>query len=212
MNTSVENYFIEGCGRCPLGATPDCKIHTWQRELQLLRHIVLQCGLTETCKWGVPCYTFNGKNVLNITALKNYCAIGFFKGALLADEKQLLEKPGENSQAVRLFKFTNLDDIKSIEADIKAYIFEAIEAEKAGLQIEFKKNPEPIPEELEAKFEDDPYFKSAFKSLTPGRQRGYILYFSQPKQAKTRTARIEKCTPLILSGIGLHDKYKQTKK
>ncbi|MCB4808882.1 DUF1801 domain-containing protein [Tamlana sp. 62-3] len=212
MNTTVENYFIEGCGRCALAATPDCKVHTWKQELQLLQKIVLQCGLTETCKWGVPCYTYNNKNVLNISAFKNFCSIGFFKGALLADEKQLLEKPGQNSQAVRLFKFTNVNDIKLIEADIKTYIFEAIEVEKAGLKVEFKKNTEQIPEELGVKFEDDPVFKLAFNNLTPGRQRGYILYFSQPKQVKTRLSRIEKCTALILNGMGLHDSYKQRKK
>lgn len=211
MNTSVDNYFIEGCGRCPLGGTTDCKVHTWNKELTLLRKIVLDCGLKEDCKWGVPCYTFQDKNVLLISAFKAYCCISFFKGSLLSDPKQLLEKPGPNSQAVRLFKFKDIHEIQTIESVIKAYIFESVEVEKAGLEVAFNKNPEPIPEELERKFEEDPFLKTSFEALTPGRQRGYILYFSQPKQSKTRVSRIEKCTSMILSGLGLHDSYKKTK-
>ncbi|XCF06154.1 DUF1801 domain-containing protein [Tamlana crocina] len=212
MTRTVEQYFEAGCGRCSLGGTPDCKVHTWITELELLRKLVLQCGLTEDCKWGMPTYTYNEKNVLMLCAFKNHCAVSFFKGALLRDEKNILEKPGENSQAARLIKFTDTDKIKSLESHIKAYIFEAIEAEKAGLKIEFKQNPEPLPEELEQKFEDDPTLKSAFESLTPGRQRGYVLYFSAPKQSKTRISRIEKCTGKILNGEGLHDKYQGRKK
>ena len=211
MNTSADQYFLEGCGRCPLGSTPDCKVHRWTAELALLRRLVNNCGLTEECKWGVPCYTFQGKNVLNVSAFNEYCCLSFFKGVLLSDEKELLAKPGPNSQSVRLFKFTDLAAIQQIEDVIKAYIFEAIEVEKAGLNVEFKKNPEPIPDELEEKFEQDPVLKIAFEALTPGRQRGYILHFSQPKQSKTRISRIEKYTPMILSGIGLHDQYKSRK-
>lgn len=212
MNKSVDNYFLEGCGRCPLGGTPDCKVHNWTSELEFMRKIVLECGLTEESKWGAPCYTFQNKNILMASALKEYCCISFFKGSLLNDEKNLLVQPGPNSQAARLFKFKNLDEIQRIESDIKAYIFESIEVEKAGLNVTFKKNPEPIPVELEAKLEEDPVLKTAFEALTPGRQRGYILHFAQPKQEKTRLSRIEKCVPMILSGIGLHDKYKSMKK
>jgi len=212
MNKSVDNYFIEGCGRCPLGGTPDCKVHTWTSELELLRKIVLDCGLTEESKWGTPCYTFQNKNILIVSALKEYCCISFFKGSLLSDDKNLLVKPGPNSQAARLFKFKNINEVIRIESDIKAYIFESIEVEKAGLNVTFKKNPEPIPEELEAKFEEYPVLKNAFEALTPGRQRGYLLHFSQPKQAMTRVSRIEKSVPMILSGIGLHDKYKSMRK
>ncbi len=212
MNKSVDNYFIEGCGRCPLGGTADCKVHNWTSELTLLRSIVLDCGLMEEAKWGVPCYTFQNKNILIVSAFKEYCSISFFKGSLLSDDKNLLVKPGPNSQAARLFKFKNTKEILKIESDIKAYIFEAIELEKAGLIVAFKKNPEPMPEELEQKFEADPVFKNAFEALTPGRQRGYILYFSQAKQSKTRISRIDKCLPMIISGIGLHDKYKSMKK
>ncbi|MDG1239053.1 MAG: YdeI/OmpD-associated family protein [Flavobacteriales bacterium] len=212
MNKSVDDYFLEGCGRCPLGGTPDCKVHTWTSELKLLRRIVLDCGLTEESKWGAPCYTFQNKNILMVSALKEYCCIGFFKGSLLSDNKNILVKQGANSQAVRLFKFENINEIVKIESDIKAYIFESIEIENLGLKVKFKKNPEPIPEELEMKFAEDPVLKNAFEALTPGRQRGYIIHFSQPKQEKTRLSRIEKCTPMILSGIGLNDKYKSMKK
>lgn len=212
MNKSVDNYFIEGCGRCPLGGSPDCKVHYWTSELALLRKIVLSCGLKEESKWGVPCYTFQDKNILIISAFKDYCSISFFKGSLLKDDKNLLVKPGPNSQAGRLAKFTTIQDIIVIEKVLKEYIYEAIEVEKAGVKVPMKKNPEPIPEEFEEKLDSDPVLKDAFEALTPGRQRGYIIYFSQPKQSKTRIARIEKCEPMILSGIGLNDKYKSMKK
>ena len=208
MNPKVDKYLMDGCGRCPLGGTPDCKVHNWTAELELLRRIVLDCGLTEEVKWGVPCYTFQEKNVLIVSAYKQFCSISFFKGVLLQDGKNILDKHGENSQAVRLVKFTSVEEIKEIEADLKAYIFEAMEVEKAGLKVNFKKNPEPVPEELEKKFENDPVLKSAFEALTPGRQRGYILYFSAPKQSKTRESRIEKCIGKILNGEGLQDRYK----
>jgi uncharacterized protein YdeI (YjbR/CyaY-like superfamily) len=207
MTNTVEQYLLEGCGRCALGGTPACKVHNWTAELELLRRIILDCGLTEESKWGVPCYTFQNSNVLLLSAFKEYCSISFFKGALLNDAKGILVKPGPNSQAARLFKFSNIEDIHAIEDDIKAYIFEAVEVEKAGLKIDFKKHPEPVPEELTQKFEEDPSFKNAFEALTPGRQRGYIIHFSAPKQSKTRVSRIEKCTGKILNGEGLHDKY-----
>ncbi|WP_288373209.1 YdeI/OmpD-associated family protein [uncultured Algoriphagus sp.] len=212
MNKSVDNYFIEGCGRCPLGGSPDCKVHSWTSELALLRKTVLSCGLKEESKWGVPCYTYQDNNILILSAFKDYCSLSFFKGSLLKDDKKLLVKPGPNSQATRLFKFKTLREILDIENEVKAYIHESIELEKTGQKIHFQKNPEPIPEEFEAELERDPVLKTAFEALTPGRQRGYILYFSQPKQSKTRTGRIEKCKPMILSGIGMNDKYKSMKK
>ena len=212
MNKTVDNYLIDGCGRCPLGGTPDCKVHLWISELEYLRRIVLDCDLAEESKWGFPCYTFQNKNVLLVSAFKEYCSISFFKGVLLKDTKELLEKPGENSQAVRLLKFKNLEEIKAIEGEIKNYICEAVELEKSGLKVIYKKSPEPIPEELEKKFEEDLMFKSAFEALTPGRQRGYILYFSAAKQSKTREARIEKYIGNILNGIGFHDEYKRKRK
>ncbi len=212
MNKSVDNYFIEGCGRCPLAATPQCKVHSWIPELELLRTIVLECGLTEESKWGVPCYTYQNKNVLIISAFKKYCSINFFKGALFSAHQGILEAPGENSQAARMIKFTKKAQIEAIINEIRSCVYEAIEVEKAGLKVPFKKSPEPLPEELLTKFDEDPILKSAFDALTPGRQRGYILHFSQPKQSKTRTSRILKCTSMILAGIGLNDKYKAMKK
>ncbi len=211
MNQNVDDYFTEGCGRCPLGGTPDCKVNSWTQELHAMRRIILETGLTEESKWGVPCYTHNGKNVLTLSALKEFAAISFFKGSLLQDPEKLLSAPGPNSQAARYVKITDTEQVARNEQHIKAYIFEAIEVEKAGLSVEFKKNPEPIPEELEAKLEEDPFLKSAFEALTPGRQRGYILHFSAPKKSETRVSRIEKCTEQILNGIGLHDHYKMSK-
>jgi uncharacterized protein YdeI (YjbR/CyaY-like superfamily) len=132
--------------------------------------------------------------------------LSFFKGSLLKDDHKILVKPGENSQATRFAKFTNVEDIIEKESILRAYIFEAIEVEKAGLKVDFKKNPEPVPDELQQKFEEDPAFRAAFEALTPGRQRGYILYFSQPKQAKTRESRIDKCMQQIFNGKGMHDR------
>jgi len=207
MNSNVNQYFLEGCGRCPLGATPACKVHSWTVELETLREILLDSELTEELKWGVPCYTFQKKNILLLSAFKKYCAIGFFKGVLLNRCKDILEKPGANSQASRLIKFTNLEQITKLETEIKICIKEAIEVEKSGLKVNFKKNPEPMPEELLTRLEDDAIFKTAFEALTKGRQRGYILYFAAPKQSKTRIARIEKSISKILNGEGLNDKY-----
>ena len=208
MATSVEGYLTDGCGRCELGGTPECKVHQWTEELMLLRKIVQDCGLTEKVKWGAPTYTLKGKNVLMIAAFRNYCCISFFKGVLLNDENGLLVQPGPNSQAVRLLKFTKVEQISEIEMEIRDLIRQAIENETSGRKIEFKSDPEPMPEELKEKLERDPVFRSAFEGLTPGRQRGYVLYISQAKQSGTRKSRIEKCAPLIMMGIGLHDRYK----
>jgi uncharacterized protein YdeI (YjbR/CyaY-like superfamily) len=207
MTTStVDNYLLEGCGRCKLGGTPDCKVHNWPKELIELRRIVLECGLTEELKWGVPCYTFDSKNILVVSALKDYACLSFFKGVLLEDAVGILEKPGENSQSYRLIPFTHVQHIFEMETTLKSYIFEAVEIEKAGLKVAFKKNPEPIPEEFQARLDVDPLLSSAFYSLSPGRQRGYIIHFSQPKQNKTRESRIDKCIPKIMEGIGFHDR------
>lgn len=205
MNPEVDAYFVDGCGRCELGGTPDCKVNNWQEEMRELRLITLDCDLTEEVKWGVPCYTYQGGNVFTMSALKNYCAIGFFKGALINDVHNILEKPGKNTQAARLIKFTSVDQIVEMEHQLRAYIQKAIDIEKAGLKVPMKKNLEPIPEELQDKLDNDPIFQEAFDALTQGRQRGYILHFSGAKQAKTRISRIEKCTPKIMDGKGLHD-------
>jgi uncharacterized protein YdeI (YjbR/CyaY-like superfamily) len=206
MTSNVELYFVQGCMRCPLGATPRCKVHNWQKELKLLRSIAIACNLQEEIKWGVPTYTFQNKNIMIIAAFKEYAALSFFKGSLLSDHAKLLNKPGENSQAARLLRFTETKDITENEAIIKAYIYEALEIEKAELKVNFKKNPEPIPEELKEKFQFMPALKKAFEALSNSKQRGYILYFSAAKQAQTRIDRIEKCIPKIFEGKALNDR------
>jgi uncharacterized protein YdeI (YjbR/CyaY-like superfamily) len=178
----------------------------WQDEFGKLRMIILDCQLTEELKWGVPCYTFQKRNIVLIHGFKEYCAILFFKGALLKDTYGILIKQTENVQASRQIRFTNIGEIVELEPVLKGYIYEAIEIEKAGLEVNIKKNIELIiPEEFQNKFEKIPKLKSAFEALTPGRQRAYILYFSAPKQSKTRESRVEKCTQQILNGKGLND-------
>jgi uncharacterized protein YdeI (YjbR/CyaY-like superfamily) len=206
MITTVDNYLIDGCMRCKYGATPQCKVHTWKEELVMLRHIVLECGLTEEVKWGVPCYTVDGKNVVVVSAFKDYACLSFFKGVLLKDTHKLFSQHGENSQSARIIKFTDSAQVMEKQELLKAYILEAVELEKAGAKVEFNKNPEPVPAELLQKFVEIPQLEKAFYALTPGRQRGYIIYFSQPKQAQTRFSRIEKYMQKIMDGVGIHDR------
>jgi uncharacterized protein YdeI (YjbR/CyaY-like superfamily) len=206
-NPQVDHFFIAGCGRCSLYNTPACKVHLWTEPLQYLRDILLNCDLKEELKWGVPCYTHNKQNVVMLGAYKDNCVISFLKGTLLPDPKGLLQKPGENSQAARIIQFTHIDQVVQLENDIKSFIQEAIEIEKKGLKVTFKKAEEyELPEELKQRFEEDPNFEQAFRALTPGRQRGFILHFSQPKQSATRISRIDKCTDMIFSGKGLNDR------
>ena len=168
--------------------------------------IILDCQLTEELKWGKPCYTFQGSNIVLIQGFKEYCALLFFKGALLKDPHGILIQQTENVQAGRQIRFTNVREIVTMETILQAYIDDAIEVEKAGLEINFKKNTGlTIPEEFQNKFEAIPALKTAFEALTPGRQRAYILYFSEPKQSKTRESRVEKCMQQILNGKGLND-------
>jgi uncharacterized protein YdeI (YjbR/CyaY-like superfamily) len=192
MNPKVDFYFG--------------KAKTWQKELEKLRMIVLGCGLTEELKWGVPCYTFKENNIVLIHVFKEYCALLFFKGALLNDPNGILIQQTKNTQAARQIRFTNVREIVKMEAILKAYIYEAIEVEKAGLKVKFKKTAEfIIPEEFQKKLDGVPGLKAAFDALTPGRQRAYNLYFSAPKQSKTRESRVEKCMQQILNGKGLDD-------
>lgn len=207
MNTDPNTYFTEGCGRCSLYQTPECKVHRWEQELLEFRRIILDTGLTEESKWGAPCYSRDGKNICMIGAFKDYCCISFFKGALLKDEEGLLTSPGPNSQSAKLFRTTDVSEVLENEAAIKAYVFEAIEVEKAELKVQFKDiSQHEIPEELEERFANDPNFRSAFEALTPGRQRGYLIHISGAKQSKTRKARIDKCMPVIFEGKGMHDR------
>jgi len=178
----------------------------WQEELEKLRMILLDCGLTEELKWGVPCYTFRKRNIGLIHTFKEYCALLFFKGALLKDAKGILIQQTKNVQAARQIRFTTVREIVKMKPILKAYIKEAIEVEKAGLKVNLKKTSEfKMPEEFQNKLDEMPALKKAFYALTPGRQRGYLLYLSDPKQSQTRAARVEKCTPRILNGKGLND-------
>jgi uncharacterized protein YdeI (YjbR/CyaY-like superfamily) len=182
------------------------KANKWQEEYEQLRTIVIECGLKEELKWGVPCYTFQENNVVLIHGFKKYCALLFHKGALLKETNGVLIQQTENVQAARQIRFTNIREIIEMEAVLKAYIYEAIAVEKAGLKVEFKKSTEfTISEEFQNKLDEIPALKVAFYALTPGRQRAYLLHFSAPKQSKTRGSRVEKCMQKILKGKGLDD-------
>ncbi|HJX93225.1 MAG TPA: YdeI family protein [Pyrinomonadaceae bacterium] len=182
------------------------KAKKWHEEIEQLRTIILDCGLTEELKWGCPCYTFEKTNIVLIHVFKEYCALLFFKGALLKDAKGILIQQTKNVQAARQIRFTNVREIVKLKPVLKAYIHEAIEVEKAGLKVNLKKTTEfKIPEEFKKKLDQIPALKTAFHALTQGRQRAYILYFSAPKQSKTRESRVEKCMQQILIGRGLND-------
>ena len=196
MNPKVDFYFS--------------KAKNWQQEIENLRMIVLDCGLTEELKWGCPCYSFEKANIVLIHVFKEYCALLFFKGALLHDAHGILIQQTQHVQAARQIRFTpangGIREIVKMKAILKAYIYEAIEVEKAGLKVNLKKTSEyKIPEEFKKRLDKNTALKTAFKALTPGRQRGYLLHFSAPKQSKTRESRIEKCMPQILNGKGLND-------
>ena len=192
MNPKVDFYFN--------------KASQWQKEYKELRAIILTTGLTEELKWGVPCYALEGKNIVLIHGFKEYCAILFMKGALMKDSKKILIQQTEHVQSARQVRFTSAEEIVKMKATLKAYVNEAIEIEKAGLKVDLKKTEEyEMPEELQSKLEKDKDLRAAFLALTPGRQRAYIFYISQAKQAKTREARVEKYIPQILDGKGLDD-------
>jgi len=192
MNPKVDFYFD--------------KETKWQKEIEQLRMIILDCGLTEELKWGCPCYRYENSNIVLIHVFKEYCALLFFKGALLNDTGGILIRQTENVQAARQIRFTNIQEIVKMEKILKACIYEAIEVERAGLKVKLKKTTDfKIPEEFQNKLDKKPALKKAFNALTPGRQRAYIFYFSQPKQSKTREARVEKYIPQILDGKGLDD-------
>jgi uncharacterized protein YdeI (YjbR/CyaY-like superfamily) len=192
MNPKVDGFFARS--------------KQWRGELARLRMIVLDCPLTEELKWGVACYTFQKSNIVLIHEFKEYCALLFFKGALLKDANGILIQQTKNVQAGRQIRFTNVREIIEMETTLKAYIHEAIDVEKAGLKVDFKKTTEfSIPEEFQNKLDELPALKTAFDALTPGRQRAYILYFSAAKQSKTRASRVEKCVQRILDGKGLDD-------
>lgn len=197
---------MDGCMQCKLGATPACKINRWQKELNSLRDLILECGLTEDFKWMHPCYTFENKNIVLMHVFNEYCALLFPKGVLLKDQEGILIQQTENSQTARQIRFSEYSEIIRLKDVIKAYILEAVELEKAGAKVQLKTTADfAIPEELETRFEESPSFKKAFYALTPGRQRGYLLHFAQPKQSATRISRIEKNEQRIFEGKGLND-------
>jgi len=207
MVKEVDQYISDGCMRCKYGATPKCKVNNWRTELIALRAIALQTGLKEEIKWGVPVYTLNGKNIISIVALKESATFGFFKGVLIKDQYKILQQQG-TIQSSRIIRIKNINEIEALKVILYEYIFEAIDLEKKGIKVSMNMNQEPIPEELILLFEEEPEFRKAFFALTPGRQRGYIIYFSQTKQAQTRIMRIQKYKKQIFEGVGLHDKGK----
>ncbi len=198
MNPKIDDFFSEAT--------------QWREEMIQLRKILLSCGVDEELKWSNPCYSFEGSNVVIIQGFKAYCALLFFKGALLKDPDGILVKTGENTQVGRQIRFTSVQEITRMKTILKAYIRQAVEVEKSGAKVVVKHSEVKMPEELQNKLREIPALKAAFDALTPGRQRGYIYYFSQPKQSKTREARIEKCMDMILDGKGLLDDYLAKKK
>jgi uncharacterized protein YdeI (YjbR/CyaY-like superfamily) len=205
-NPKVDQYLISGCMRCSLGGTPACKVLLWTSPLEKLRQILLESELTEDLKWGVPCYTLEDKNVIMLGAFKDNCTISFLKGSLLKDPKGILEKAGPNSQAGRIIRFTEEKQVNQLASTLAEYVREAIALEKSGAKVSLpERGGMDIPEELQEKFEENPGLEEAFYSLSPGRQRGYLIHFTGAKQSTTRSSRIEKCMPKIFEGKGMQD-------
>ena len=204
-NTQIDQFLLEGCMRCSLGATPACKVLLWTDILEFLRQLILETELQEERKWGVPTYTLNGKNVVILGVFKESCVLSFLKGGLLEDPYQLLERPGPNSQEGRFIRLTQLSQAQEIEDEIKEYLLQAIEVERSGKKSSAKPANLVLPEELLQKFEEHPDLETAFLALTPGRQRGYVIHFSEAKQSATRLNRIEKYLSKIFAGKGMLD-------
>ena len=204
---TVDQYLESGCGRCAFGGTPQCKVQSWVEELRLLREILQESALTEEIKWSAPCYIYDGKNILMLSALKESVIISFFRGAHLKDPENVLEKPGDNSRFARYLRFTDAEKITAQKNTILSYVSEAIELEKSGKQLDISKaSPLEYPDELLQIFAENPDFEAAFSALTPGRQRGYLIHFSSAKQSKTKIARIEKSKRKIFDGKGWNER------
>ena len=204
-NPLIDQFLLEGCMRCPKGATQACKVHLWTDILEFLRQLLLETELQEERKWGMPTYTLNGKNVVILGVFNQSCVLSFLKGGLLEDPYQLMERPGPNSQEGRFIRFTELSQAQAIEDKIKEYILQAIEVERLGKKSISKPTIPVLPEELHQKFMEHPGLEAAFFALTPGRQRGYVIHFSEAKQSATRLNRIEKYLPKIFAGKGMMD-------
>jgi uncharacterized protein YdeI (YjbR/CyaY-like superfamily) len=202
----VDGYLESGCGRCSLGGTPQCKVHRWHDELLALRALLQDTELEESIKWGMPCYVFQGKNVAMMAAFKDYCCLSFFKGALLDDPEGILVFAGQDSQVGKQFRFTSVEVLAAVAETLRNYIAEAIQVEISGKKVARKPiEVRTIPDELVLRFREAPELEAAFRALTPGRQRAYLLHFSGAKQSATRVARIAKCEYLILAGKGLNE-------
>lgn len=206
MNSGVDAYLADGCGRCPLYKTPDCKVNSWRLVLLELRNIVLDCGLQEELKWSQPVYCIDGKNVLLLSCFKDTAFLSFFSGSLLNDPDGLLVPAGPNSTGGRLLKFTTVEEVLSQEVSIRRFVKECSDLVRSGAKVERKElGAKDFPEELIDVLESDPEFAGAFFALTPGRQRGYVIHFSGAKQSATRAGRIEKCREKIIAGLGFFD-------
>lgn len=207
MPTNVDQYLREGCGRCELHATPACKVHRWGPVLTALRALVLESKLEEEVKWGSPCYTLAGKNVVMVAAFKEHCALQFFKGAALVDEAGLLESPGPNSRFARYVKFDSLAQVRARRGAARALIDQAIAVERSGKKVvDDAAAPDAVPPELARRLAADPALARAFATLTPGRRRSHLLHVAGAKQSETRERRIDRCAPLILAGRGMNER------
>ena len=207
MTKDPDLYFEIGCGRCPRGGTPDCSVVLWAATLKALRQVMRSTGLDEVAKWGAPCYTYGGKNIAMLAAFRERCSFSFFKGDLMADPENLLEKVGENAREGRIINFASAQEVERLAPVLRAYVFEAVELEKAGVKRpERAAVPEPLPDELVAFFKSNPELEAAFFALTPGRRRSHLLHFNSAKQSATRTNRIVKSAPTILAGKGWNER------
>lgn len=205
-NTSVESFLRDGCGRCDHFKTPECKVHQWTEPLEALRELLLAAGLEEQMKWGSPCYMLDGKNVIMLVALKDCCAISFFKGAALVDDEGLLERPGPNSRFGRYLKFRSFAEVKAKKKITRRLVEQALELERTGTKVKAPSAAEPVPAELASRLATDPVLRRAFEALTPGRRRSHVLQISGAKQAETRERRVERCAQDILAGRGFNER------
>jgi len=205
MQTTVDGYLADGCGRCAHFATPQCKARRWRPVLERLRAVVLGCGVEETVKWGAPCYTAGGKNIAMVSALSDRCVVSFFKGSLLPDPAGVLEAAGPNSRVARQLSYASAGAVEAGAAVLAAFVRQAVALEAAGARVAPAPATEPVPAEFDAACAEHPGLAAAFAALTPGRRRGYLLHFGGAKQSATRTRRIAACVPAILAGKGLQD-------
>ena len=203
---TVDAYLRDGCGRCELYQTPECKVRGWSEPLRALREILHATELVEEVKWGCPCYTLEGKNVLMISALKERCVLSFFKGAAIEDPDDLLERPGPNTRTARVVYLTSLQDVEDRQDAIRSLVRAAIDVGRSGVRVEAPDDPEPMPEELELRLRADPELLAAFEALTPGRQRSHLLHVGGAKQSATRARRAEACAAKIFAGKGFHER------